>query len=70
MFSEPIRIRKGIKDDSPSTTMAVFQNSLPALKIYSIRHVYYKFLALPINFGAAYETYAVKFTSNLNVLLV
>jgi len=30
---------------------AVFQNSLPALKIYSLRYVYYRFSALAVNFG-------------------
>jgi len=29
----------------------VFQNSLPALKSYSLRGVYYTFSALAVNFG-------------------
>jgi len=31
--------------------MAVFQNWLPTLKIYSLRYVYYRFSALAVNFG-------------------
>jgi len=31
----------------------MFQNSLPTLKIYSLRHVSYRFLTLAVNFGTA-----------------
>jgi len=32
-------------------TKAMFQNSLPMIKIYSLRYVYYTFTTLAVNFG-------------------
>jgi len=45
----------------PNGAKAVFQNSLPALKIYSLRYVYYRFFSTGSQFWNTAKIYLIIF---------